>query len=657
MLCTCVIASILVISQTTGDEVSALRSVFDQYYQWRLKDSPEKSTYLNVHDYDGKVDSVGLAEFDFTKAKVDEFLMSLGKIDYNSLPRQQRYNYAVLNDTLTTVSRGYQWRLYGALNPINFLEGNQVDPESLLKITRFETKLDFLNFISRIDGYPQQIRDEITLMTESARLGRTNNIYSMTKVPGQIDDLLKEDPTAFVYYKPFLSDLDKLSIPESEKSEMREKAKNASKNLIDAFRALKQFIINGYIPHARGSYGVGGLNQGGNYYTNCLRWHLTVDSSPGQVHQLGLTEVARISRKMKDIMMKQNFKGTISEYFTMLRRDPRFHFKTADEIIAKYKDILYNRLYPALPKVFKNIPQYKVKVTAMGNDGPPAQYMPGSSDGSRQAEFQANVFRPNETDSFIMVGDALHEGVPGHHLQFIYQQTSNLPDFRKEDLSGAFYSIPFSYPGYSSYVEGWALYAESLGEELGLYEDDYELMGRYSNEIFRAGRLVVDTGLHFMGWTRTRAISYMQEYNALSGGNLENEIDRYITWPGQACAYKIGELKIRALREKAASALASKFDIRDFHGVVLSAGAVPLRLLETMINDWIADVLASGTSQTSNAASGHSLTSTPPGGGTLTSGVHTKSDSPATTKTPTPTPPRKTVYTFTGQLPVLPNIG
>ncbi|XP_067666548.1 uncharacterized protein [Haliotis asinina] len=652
----CVLAS-FIIMQVAGDGVSTLSSLFDQYYQWRLKDSPEMATYLNVHDYDDEVDSVGLAEFDFTKAKVDEFLKSLSKIDYNSLPRQQRYNYAVLNDTLTTMSQGYQWRLYGAINPINFLEGNQVDPESLLKITRFETKLDFLNFISRISLYPRQIRDEITLMTESVRLGRTNNAFSMTKVPGQIDDLLVDDPVDFVYYKPFLSLLDNLSISESEKFEMRQKARNASQNIIDAFKTLKQFIINDYIPHARPTFGVGGLNQGGNYYTNCLRWHLTVDTSPGQVHELGLKEVARISKKMKDIMLKQNFNGTISEYFAMLRKDPRFHFKTADEIIAKYKDILYNRLYPALPKVFKNIPQYKVKVTAMGNDGAPAQYMPGSSDGSRQAEFQANLFRPNETDSFIMVGDALHEGVPGHHLQFIYQQTSNLPRFRKEDLTGAFYSVPFSYPGYSSYVEGWALYAESLGEELGLYEDDYELMGRYSNEIFRACRLVVDTGLHFMGWSRSRALSFMQEYNALSGGNMENEIDRYITWPGQACAYKIGELKIRALREKAESALGSQFDIREFHDVVLRDGAVPLTLLENVIHDWIADVLGSGTNQTSTALSAHASVSVPPRSKTLTFGDYATYDVSSTTMAPIQTSSRKTVYTFTGQLPILPNIG
>ncbi|XP_067666547.1 uncharacterized protein [Haliotis asinina] len=622
---------------------ASLGTLFDQYYQWRLKESPEMATYLNVHDYDDELDKFGFGEMDFVKAEVDEFLVSLSKIDYNSLPRQQRYNYAVLNDTLTTMSQGYQWRMYGALTPISFLEGNQVDPGFLLQITPFSTQKDYEKFISRLAAEPQQLSDKISLMREAIRLGRTSNAVSMDRIPGEIDAMIKDDPSQFIFYRPFKTDINKLNLTHIEKTDLRARALNVSQQYIRALRQLKDFILKEYIPHARGTYGVGGLNQGGNYYAQVLKWHITVDTPPGRVHQIGLDEVARISKTMREIMQRQNFNGTIHEYFSMLSKEPRFHFKTADEIIARYQDLIYNRFYPALPKMFKNIPTHKVRVTKMATDGSPAQYMPGSSDGSREAEFQANVFRPNETDSYTMVGYALHEAVPGHHLQITRQQTSDLPDFRKEDMGGHGYSAPFSFPAYTAYIEGWALYAESLGEELGLYVDDYELMGRYVNEMFRACRLVVDTGIHFMGWTRDRAVNFFKQYSALSGGNLANEIDRYITWPGQACAYKIGELKIHSLREAAENALGSKFDIRDFHEVILSAGPVPLSLLETIVIDWISDTLKPTQMSTSGT-----LLATTSGQQQTTRNV------PETTWLHATNGP---VYTFTGQLPILPNIG
>ena len=277
--------------------------------------------------------------------------------------------------------------------------------------------------------------------------------------------------------------------------------------------------------------------------------------TPEEVHEKGLQEVDRIYKKMVTILNRLGFHGTISDFFASLKNDSKFIITDPDARLKKFQNINVHRIKPKLPKYFKNIPNRPVDVRGMASDGPGGQYRAGSLDGSRPGKFIVNVFRPEEKLTIGMVALSLHEADPGHHLQDIFSQASlGLPEFRKIFDDNVF-SLPYSFQFYTAYLEGWALYAEALEgkEELDIYKDDYELMGRYSSEIFRACRLVVDTGLHYYSWSRDRAIQFMLSYSSRSKDAMAIEIDRYITWPGQACAYKVGELKIWELRRNAES--------------------------------------------------------------------------------------------------------
>ncbi|KAK3095476.1 hypothetical protein FSP39_015142 [Pinctada imbricata] len=283
-------------------------------------------------------------------------------------------------------------------------------------------------------------------------------------------------------------------------------------------------------------------------------------------------------------MNKLSFVGSVKEFFNSLDDDPRFYTNDSDKIIEEYKHIVFERINPKLKDFFKDIPDVPLEIRKMSYDGPGGGYSSASE--NSPGVFSINLFRPMENPRFDFMALSLHEASPGHHLQHSYAMKASLPDYRRHTPI-SFYDVPFWYPFYSAYSEGWALYSEYLGEEMGLYNDDYELMGRYSAEMLRACRLVVDTGLHYFNWDKEKAIEYMLNYTAYSREATEIEINRYITWPGQACAYKLGEIKIRDLRTEAENALGSKFNIKDFHSVILTNGAMPMSVLESLIREWI----------------------------------------------------------------------
>lgn len=367
---------------------------------------------------------------------------------------------------------------------------------------------------------------------------------------------------------------------------MSRKAKTAVTKIIAKYRDLKEYLNQTYFRHLRPNFGVNSWDNGTEFYKACLRWHLSLDITPEEVHEKGLKEVERISSEMKKIMVKLQHQGSVKEFFTNVRQNPQFYLQSGQEIIKWYKDRIKNKIEPQLPKFFKDLPNLPVDVQPNPIDGIGGQYLAGPPDGSRPGTFQVNVFHPNKSVTIDFMALLLHETIPGHHLQISVASTVKIPDYRKY-MAGYLFTVPYEVPFYTAYVEGWALYAESLGEEMGLYEDDYELMGRYGSEIFRACRLVVDTGLHHFNWTRDKAIEFMLNYTAYSEGEITTEVDRYLTWPGQACGYKIGELKIKELRAKAQKDLGSKFDIRDFHSIILKDGALPLNILTQNVNQWI----------------------------------------------------------------------
>lgn len=558
------------------------------YGEWRLQRSPEYSTAMKFHKYNDKTETFAYKGFDEEFTKSTNLLNGLmNTVVYNQLSPKQKTDYDIFKDTLTTMINGYKWRDYNALNPINFLEGPQIDPSYLQSITPFDTVGDFENYLKRLEDYPKQIDEMIERMNKAIEKKHTYHRVSVNRIPGQIDDVLKNaQPTTFPMYLPFKDRLPKSSIDETKKQELVTKAQAAVTKIIAKYRHLKQYFNETYLKHLRPKFGVNSWDNGTEFYKACLRWHLSLDITPDEVHEKGLSEVKRISSEMKKIMVKLNHQGSVKEFFANVRQNQSFYLQNGQEIIKWYKDRIKNKIEPQLPKFFKDLPNLPVDVQPNPIDGIDGQYLAGPPDGSRPGTFQVNVFHPEKSVTIDFMALLLHETIPGHHLQISVASTVKIPDYRKY-MAGYLFTVPYEVPFYTAYVEGWALYAESLGEEMGLYEDDYELMGRYGSEIFRACRLVVDTGLHHFNWTRDRAIEFMLNYTAYSEQSITTEVDRYLTWPGQACGYKIGELKIKELRAKAQKDLGSKFDIKDFHSIILKDGALPLDILTKNVNQWI----------------------------------------------------------------------
>ncbi|KAK6179310.1 hypothetical protein SNE40_011700 [Patella caerulea] len=570
-----------------GSAADDLISIENEFWEWRLDDSPEFATLTGDFRHNDRLRQFGVDLFKPRNDKVEGFLKRVNAIDANDFNQKQLADYLIFKDSLQTYVDGYKWRLHNTLNPVNFLEGLTANPDHFVNTTPFVSRGDFENFIERLQNIPKQFSQYKDLMREAIKQGNTNNNVSMNAVPGQIDERLVDDVTKSIYYTPFITFLDESSVPDNVKTGIRGRAQTAITGIMEAYRDMKSFIQKDYMPNARTTWGVDGWKDGKGDYEACLKWHLSLDMSPKQVHDKGLQEVERIGKSMNETMKAIGFSGSIPEFFKMIRDEPKFHIHSAEVLLRKYEDIIYNQAFPKLDQLFKDIPNLPLAIQMMPYDGAGGEYLSGTADGSRPGVFYVNLRRPEDTATIDMMSLALHETVPGHHLQSIYALSASLPNYRKFQEDSNYYQPPLKFPFYTAYLEGWGLYAEYLGEELGLYDNDYILMGRYGSEMFRACRLVVDTGLHYFNWTRDQAVDYMLERTASSRTDLEHEVDRYMTWPGQACAYKIGELKIKELRERARQAFGSSFDVKEFHSIVLENGPVPLHVLEMLIDNWI----------------------------------------------------------------------
>nr|XP_019921825.2 uncharacterized protein LOC109617068 [Crassostrea gigas] len=567
-------------------EADTIQTIQKDYFSWRMENEPEYGTYIGRYAFNDRVYSYNISMFEVRRNKTQEFLNRLNAISSN-ITSSERINFLILKDTFETYINGSKWAWYGALNPMNFLEGIQIFTSAVKASTK--SRGDFENYIARLNAIPHQLEEVKERFREAIRLNRTYHNVSIAGVPAMIDQLLV-DPLKSNFYSPFNNSLaNAANIPETEKPGIRERGLQAVNMTIGAYRSVKDFIINEYIPKTRLQYGVNSLQNGLEYYQACLKWHLSFDMTPEEVHRVGEQEVERIHQEMKMTMKRLNHKGTVKEFFNSPVNNSNFYSNDSDKIITEYKKIVFDRINPKLPQFFKDIPNVPLEIRKMSYDGPGGGYSFATEE--YPGVFSINLFRPLEKPFFEFMALSLHEANPGHHLQHSYAMLADLPDYRRH-TPFSFYNIPVWFPFYSAYSEGWALYSEYLGVEMGLYKDDYELMGRYSAEILRACRLVVDTGLHYYNWDKQRAIDYMLNYTAYSFEAMENEVNRYITWPGQACAYKIGEIKMKDLRRKAETELGTRFDIRDFHSLILTNGAVPMSLLEMLVNEWIEEVKA-----------------------------------------------------------------
>ena len=561
----------------SNDTVKKLYALFEEDWQWNLKEFPEGATMLGDNRYNNLLTDVSPEAWERRKAHEREMLSRIEKIDRSRLAGQDAISYDLflLDKKLNVEGQ----RFPAEYMPIDQMNGVQILFGQLAANSPFRDAKDYENYVARLAAFPKLIDQVIALMKRGIETGWVQPAVPLRSLASQIEGQITDDPLRNPLYKPFESFPQ--DVREADRARLREAGKLAvAKEFVPAMKKLNQFIKESYLPAARKQVGASSLPDGAAYYQYSIRRHTTTNLTAKEIHDIGLKEVARIRKEMEEIIRKVGFKGTFQEFLTFLRTDERFYYKTAEDLVAGYA-LIAKRADGKLPALFAELPRTPYGLRVIPDYEAPAQttayYQPSAADGSRAGIYMINTYKLETRPKYEMEALSLHESVPGHHLQIARaQELKGLPNFRRN-------------AGYTAYVEGWGLYAESLGSEMGFYEDPYSKFGQLTYEMWRACRLVVDTGMHAMGWSRERAIDFMKDNTAKTENDIIVEIDRYIVWPGQALAYKMGELKIKELRARAKRELGDRFDVRRFHNAVLDDGPLPLDLLEKRINDWIAE--------------------------------------------------------------------
>jgi len=448
----------------------------------------------------------------------------------------------------------------------------------LPNIAPLDTLKDYENYVARLAAFQAFARAHIELMRTGIRRGYVPPRVVLEGIEDSIQAHVVQDPTESVLFKPF-EQLPE-SITETDQRNIIQAGRAAIVNsVVPGYQALLQFMLDEYIPAGREDIAASSLPDGQAFYEHRVRKNTTLDLTPQQVHDIGLEEVRRIRDEMDDVIRRVDFQRGFREFVHFLRTDERFYVDTP-EALMKEVALIMKKMDGQLPRLFKKLPRTPYGLRQIPDHIAPkttsAYYFPAAGDGMKAGFYYVNTYDLKSRPLYEYEALSLHEAVPGHHLQLALQMELDLPDFRR-------------FGGITAFIEGWALYAERLGLEVGFYQDPYSDFGRLTFEMWRATRLVVDTGMHYLGWTRQQAIDFMAENTALSLLNITNEVDRYISWPGQALAYKIGEIKIRELRTLAEQALGPRFDVREFHGMILENGGIPLDVLEANVKRWIAE--------------------------------------------------------------------
>ncbi|MDQ3118038.1 MAG: DUF885 domain-containing protein [Verrucomicrobiota bacterium] len=554
----------------------ALHAFFEAEWDYAMEQNPTRASSLGDRRWNDRWDDDTLEANQKREDHAKDVLLRLARLDRAKLSRADQLNYDLFKKRLEQEIAGFKFRMH--LLPINQRGGIQTADE-LGDQLRFTTVKDYEDWVARLRALPKSMQENIALMREGAKARIMWPKIVLERVPAQIDKQIVENPEDSPFFKPFKKF--PKEIPEREQRALSEAALQAiGSGIVPSFRQLKEYFVAEYLPAAFPEVGIWQMPEGGELYTYLTQRFTTTNLTPQQIHEKGLSEVARIRAAMDEIVKQVGFQGSRAEFFTKLRTDPQFFYSTPDELLQAYR-AMAKQIDPNLVKVFKTLPRAPYGVIPIPDkiapDTTTAYYNGPAADGSRPGNYYVNLYQPETRPKWEMMALSLHEAVPGHHLQIaLAQELGEMPKFRR-------------FGGYTAFSEGWGLYAESLGEEMGLYDDPYAKFGQLTYEMWRAVRLVVDTGMHFMKWDRQRAINFFLENAAKSENDIVNEIDRYISMPGQALAYKIGELKIKELREKAKREMGSGFDVREFHDIVLLSGAVPLDLLEQNVNSWIAE--------------------------------------------------------------------
>ena len=551
-------------------------AIVDAHWSWTLEQSPQLRTYLGDTGANDRWGDMSLAAHAQRDAQRADFLTQLEAVDVDALNEQQQLSHAMLLRRLRSERSEYALGLY--LMPINMRSGPQ-HLHTLQERVTFNSERDYRDWLQRLQQLPQLLAEYRALLQEGIRQERTQARVVMERVPAQIDRLLAGEAEDSPFYKPFNSAT--AGLDEARMAELRREASVViARGLNPALAEFREFLLTTYLPACREQPGIGSLPEGKALYRFLAGYFTTTDMTPEAIHEVGKAEVARLLEEMEDVKRSVGFAGDLQAFNTFLRSDPQFYYNSPEALFEGYLAIA-KRLDPQLVKLFGKLPRMPYGVRPIPDtiapDTTTAYYSRPAANGTQPGYYYVNLYRPEVRPKYEMEVLSVHEAVPGHHLQIaLAQELEGLPLFRTTG-------------GETAFIEGWGLYAERLGYQMGLYTDPYSRYGQLTYDMWRALRLVVDTGIHYFGWSRQEAIDYFTAHAGKSEADIVNEIDRYIGWPGQALAYKIGQLKILALRERAEDALGDAFDIRAFHDHLLGAGAIPLDALERRMDAWIAN--------------------------------------------------------------------
>lgn len=554
---------------------AALHALFDADYQRQLREDPLGASYLGDDRYNDKMPDLSSPAMAVRQQAVRDSRQTLLGIDRKALSEADQLNYDIYLRELDQSIAGF--RFHDEFMPVSHQGGVHTFADGMLQGLRFEKAKDYSDWIARLRAYGTYTDQTIALMRQGMASGWMRPKAIMQRVPAQIAGQIVAAPEDSASYSPFKAMSANVSASEQER--LRAEAKAAVVDVVlPALKRFQSFFNEQYLPKCRDSVAAGELPDGKAYYDFLARSYTTTDLSAAQIHEIGLKEVTRLRAEMEKIRVEVAFHGDQPAFFEYLRSDAKFHYNDGAQLLMAYR-AMAKRIDPELTRIFGTLPRAPYGVTpipdALAPDTTTAYYNGGSTDGKRAGNYYVNLYKPQTRLIWEMLPLTLHESVPGHHLQIsIANELPEQPMFRR-------------LAGFTAYVEGWALYAEQLGYDMGLYADPYDRMGQKAYEMWRAARLVVDTGMHAQGWSRQQAIDYFKANDPKSEHDITNEIDRYLATPGQALAYKIGQMKISELRAKAKAKLGDNFDLRAFHDELLGAGALPLSVLETRMNAWL----------------------------------------------------------------------
>lgn len=558
-----------------ASEHDRLWRLFDAVWKYKMLEYPELATSVGYPGQNGRWTDVTLAAIERRKAETASQMTALQSINRGWLNVDDQVSYDIFKYDLENDLEGHKYP--SELMPINQLEGVQSFPASTIAQNPTKSVKDYEDILQRLTGISSLVDQNIALLEAGLAKKVTPPRVTLRDVPEQITNQICEnalDSALLEHFKNFPSD-----ILAAEQQRLRDKAVVIYKtSIVPAYQRLHKYFTNDYLPKTRESLALTDLPDGKEWYQYNVRSTTTTKLSADEIHSIGLGEVKRLRGEMDTLIAETKFKGSFQEFSKFLRTDPKFYFSNGTELVTAYRDIA-KRIDPLLMGQFGKVPrlQYGVEPVPAFNEKSQttAYYRPGSAEAGRAGVFFANTYAIGTRPKWEMEALTLHEAVPGHHLQIaLAQEQEKVPEFRR-------------HTHFTAYIEGWGLYAESLGPQLGMYKDPYSRYGQLTYDMWRSIRLVLDTGIHSKGWTRQQAIDYFRENSSKTDHDIEVEVDRYIVWPGQALAYKIGQLTIKELRDAGKRELGDRFEIRAFHDVVLKDGALPLDMLRTKISNWI----------------------------------------------------------------------